>query len=455
MKTRFLPLSSLFLTILTFFAVLSAQAQVPSYVPTNGLVGYWPFNGNANDESGNGYNGTVVGAQLTSDRYGNTNSSYEFLGQTQAGSDNTVVLVDHVIDIFGFNPNLTNQISIALWSYTYDSSTGAFLQRRVNNSIDFACGAEGIHLGSVGVCSSINSTTNNAWHHHIYTYDGNIIEHYVDGILDLSIAGSGNIANNTSTMNFGKYIYYGGNTHHFFYNGILDDIGIWDRALTQEEVLNLYNSCIPSLYYSDIDGDGFGAGDALNTCNPPVGYVLNNTDCNDDNANQNEGVSEVCNNQDDNCNSSIDEGLTFQNYYLDSDGDGFGTGAANSSCIDLGVGYVVNYTDCDDSNASVNPNAEEIGANGIDENCDGQIDNSVEEFSTVISLFPNPATTELNLQITSDLIGTDVFVFDALGKQIHKQQILSTNININTSSFAVGNYVVKVGGVVKRFEVKR
>lgn len=48
----------------------SAFAQVPSYVPTNGLVGWWPFNGNANDESGNGNNGTVNGAMLTSDRLG-------------------------------------------------------------------------------------------------------------------------------------------------------------------------------------------------------------------------------------------------------------------------------------------------------------------------------------------------------------------------------------------------
>ena len=48
-------------------------AQVPSYVPTDGLVGYWPFNGNANDESGNGNNGTVNGATLTSDRFGNEN----------------------------------------------------------------------------------------------------------------------------------------------------------------------------------------------------------------------------------------------------------------------------------------------------------------------------------------------------------------------------------------------
>jgi hypothetical protein len=83
------------------------------------------------------------------------------------------------------------------------------------------------------------------------------------------------------------------------------------------------------------------------------------------------------------------------------------------------------------------------------------IPTNVEEFSTAITLFPNPATTEINLQTTTELIGSDLIIFDALGKQIHKQQILSTNTRINTSALAAGNYVVKVGGVVKRFEVKK
>ena len=78
MKTR--KLLTLVIAIVTF-AVTNMQAQtLPSYVPTNGLVGYWGFNGNANDQSGNGNNGTVNGATLTTDRNGNANSAYSFDG---------------------------------------------------------------------------------------------------------------------------------------------------------------------------------------------------------------------------------------------------------------------------------------------------------------------------------------------------------------------------------------
>ena len=58
------------LLILAVFTLGStAFAQIPNYVPSNGLVGWWPFNGNANDESGNGNNGTVNGGTFSNDRF--------------------------------------------------------------------------------------------------------------------------------------------------------------------------------------------------------------------------------------------------------------------------------------------------------------------------------------------------------------------------------------------------
>ncbi len=67
------------IVVLVFATNVMAQ-NIPSYLPKEGLVGYWPFNGNANDESGNGNHGTVNGATLSSDRNGVANSAYNFDG---------------------------------------------------------------------------------------------------------------------------------------------------------------------------------------------------------------------------------------------------------------------------------------------------------------------------------------------------------------------------------------
>jgi hypothetical protein len=65
--------------ILLFLAVISFAQNVPSFVPSNGLVGWWPFSGNANDESGNGNNGTNLNnVGFVNDRFGNSNAALDF-----------------------------------------------------------------------------------------------------------------------------------------------------------------------------------------------------------------------------------------------------------------------------------------------------------------------------------------------------------------------------------------
>jgi hypothetical protein len=61
-------MKKIILSIFLLGTLLSASAQVPNYVPTNGLVGWWPFHGNANDQSGTANTGTVTGATLVIDR---------------------------------------------------------------------------------------------------------------------------------------------------------------------------------------------------------------------------------------------------------------------------------------------------------------------------------------------------------------------------------------------------
>ena len=142
----------------------------------------------------------------------------------------------------------------------------------------------------------------------------------------------------------------------------------------------LTDNCTLYTFYKDADGDTYGD-PAISVTNytgiVPAGYVSNKTDCNDANVNVNPGAAEICGNGiDDNCNGVIDEGCTLFTFYKDSDGDTYGNAAVTVTNY-TGIapaGYVSNKTDCNDNNAAVNPGATEICGNGIDDNCNGQID---------------------------------------------------------------------------------
>ena len=116
-------------------------------------------------------------------------------------------------------------------------------------------------------------------------------------------------------------------------------------------------------FYADNDGDGYGNALVSQTsCLPSItGYVTNNTDCND-----NDPLNWSGNNV----------------FYQDNDGDGFGNALITIlSCV-APAGFVANASDCNDANANINPSKPEIAYNGIDDNCDGNLD---EGFPLIIS----------------------------------------------------------------------
>ena len=135
-----------------------------------------------------------------------------------------------------------------------------------------------------------------------------------------------------------------------------------------DERLNLYR-----LYYQDSDGDGWGNSAVSRIeISQPAGYVdrRKGGDCNDSNASINPSVIEVNNDGIDNdCDGELDEALLWQ----DSDGDSFGNPNRLYEGTGQPAGYVLNNTDCDDTDSVINPNAIELG-DFKDNNCDGQID---------------------------------------------------------------------------------
>jgi hypothetical protein len=131
-------------------------------------------------------------------------------------------------------------------------------------------------------------------------------------------------------------------------------------------------------WYADLDEDGFGNPDvSAVSCDPPMGWVADATDCNDTDPNIHPRASEVCNHVDDDCDGFVDAkdpDLTDQpTWYFDSDDDGYGDPGDSVVTCDGPEGYVIAGGDCDDSNDTIHPDAEEI-CDGVNQDCDGSTD---------------------------------------------------------------------------------
>jgi hypothetical protein len=129
-----------------------------------------------------------------------------------------------------------------------------------------------------------------------------------------------------------------------------------------------------STFYADLDGDNFGnAAVATSACQAPTGFVSDNTDCNDDLASVFPGATEICNGEDEDCDTVADNDLTTSTHYRDFDEDGYGNpGSTQELCGPLN-GFVADSTDCDDNDVTRFPGAPEV-CDGQDNDCDGSAD---------------------------------------------------------------------------------
>ena len=224
-------------------------SQVPNYVPTNGLVAWWPFNGNASDLSGNGHNGTVNGATLTTDRFGNANTAYSFDG-----------INDYINVLF------TNQLhgqtgTINTWiksSNTFSSQKIIYAQSNGRPLLVAASGgingnqnsnSAGIHWkatnGQFPNAQSNSAIDNGNWIMITAFYSIDTFKVYINSILEAT-ASTTLLQDNCSQSDFqigGFNSTPGcGNSVGFYqmFSGKIDDIGIWNRALTNCEIQALY-----------------------------------------------------------------------------------------------------------------------------------------------------------------------------------------------------------------------
>ena len=128
-------------------------------------------------------------------------------------------------------------------------------------------------------------------------------------------------------------------------------------------------------FYADTDGDGAGdPASPTEACAPPTGTVDNATDCDDTDPDIAPGQPEVCNERDDDCDGSVDEGATTV-FYRDDDTDGYGTVTETTDACTVPAGYAADPGDCDDTDPAVSPAGTEL-CNGVDDDCDGSVDDA-------------------------------------------------------------------------------
>ena len=127
-------------------------------------------------------------------------------------------------------------------------------------------------------------------------------------------------------------------------------------------------------WYADTDADTYGNSASTSiACDQPTGYVTDSTDCDDTNSAINPAATETCDGVDEDCDGTIDNGAGPA-WYPDVDGDSYGDTASPYNACTQPSGYLADGTDCNDADATINPAATET-CDGVDEDCDGTIDN--------------------------------------------------------------------------------
>lgn len=249
MKPKTFLSSMLFCALICFMVSFSPKASADL---SSGLVAYYPFNGNANDESGNGHNGTIYGSTFTADRMGNQNSAYYFNGTA----------TDY-IDVGPLSISLP--VTVAVWfnSTTRNDRWNTLVGWNITNhpiwdGIQIAANGDGKIRARIGTDPDMISNSiidgDGTWHCVVVTRNlNNERKLYIDGILEVSATDLASIGT-TNNLYIGRSFQPDPEYNEHF-RGTIDDVRIYSRVISDAEIQDLTN-----------DQDSDGVPDNSDTC---------------------------------------------------------------------------------------------------------------------------------------------------------------------------------------------
>ncbi len=217
--------------------ILGAAPSVEAALLVDGLKAHLTFSGNAVDSSGQGSHGTVYGATLTTDRFGNTNSAYSFDG------------VGDWIDI-GNVVSRYDLMSLSAWvrlpAISPAGPQGIVSKQREADRTGARIGATGNVLNAGFnrhpvnvVAEELGATTDAQWHHLTGVIDLSRVILYIDGQFESETTFTPGSASSNLPMLIGKEFSSEGVGGRYF-QGAIDDVRVYDRALTGQEVNTIF-----------------------------------------------------------------------------------------------------------------------------------------------------------------------------------------------------------------------
>ncbi len=406
-------MKKILLFLLLLFTSKIYSQNVRSYVPKNGLIAWYPFTGNADDSSGNGNNGTVFGATLTMDRFSNPNSAYTFNGT------NTYIISP------GGNQYVNSKFSVSYW-INYAPNTFSFTGCVVALGSSSSClwgtayinSTPGLSLEAGIGCGGSSSTVvekidSNTWYNMTYVVFDSLVTVYVNaapiGTEIISLGGGCSTAN----LYFGVDIF----SSSEYLTGQMDDIGIWNRELTQCEITQLYLSQKLGIITNPVNDTVFSSGTAT--------YSIKDTGSATYQWQQNSGTGFM-----NLSNAGPYSGVTTKTLTINPV-----TGAMNNylyRCIRSGT--------CPDTSSNA---ALVINTSGI---------NTIQTEKNSITIYPNPSKDIVTIDGTEPIKTLEVF--DMLGKRVISQLTNCTQVTISLSSLATGIYTIRINGFIAHKLIK-
>jgi hypothetical protein len=411
---------------------LNSFGQVPNYVPSNGLAGWWPFNGDANDESVNTNNGTVNGATLATDRFGSPNSAYDF-----DGFDDYIVVND-ASELRISNTNFT--ISCWVLVQQYNGTSNDIISKRSAYS-----GGNGYHLlaKSNRVAFEASGTTDpdswtqaplpiQVWSNVVCVFDLNnsTLSTYINGVMDSISIGLLSPNNVSPNLFIGK----DGLGNQYHHTGKIDDIGIWNRALTPCEIQDLYSSQLNTISVSAGSDQTICAGAAITLfASGSMNYSWNN---------------------------GVTDGIAFnptstQDYIVDADSAGCVSSDVVTITVNQSSTNTINETATD---TYTSPSGMVYTSSGVyndtilnSNQCDSIITinltvayTGIDEYnSSLIKIYPNPASDNFKIIGIEKLKNVKTFEITSItGARVAKRDVYSSVIDISSLDNGIYLFVI-------------